>query len=157
MAVQITNKNPKAIQQRIANLRNIAVKVGIQGTEAARLNGKATIADIAAIHEFGLGNVPERSWLRAWHDENRETALEKLRKGYRRVISGEINPETLATAFGIWAVSSIQERISSGLSPALEAETIRRKESSVPLIDTGLLRSSITFVLETGEMVGVIP
>lgn len=157
MSVRIQNKNPKAIEKRIAAMRTVAVKVGIQGTEAARVNGKATIADIAAIHEFGLGNVPERSWLRSWHDENLEVARDKLRKGYRKVISGDITPETLATAFGIWAVASIQERIASGLSPALEAETVKRKGSSVPLIDTGLLRSSVTFVLETGEMVGIIP
>ena len=155
MSNTVREKNPKAIKQLIAKLsRPIVVRVGIQGSEASRMYEGVSVADIAAIHEFGLGNNPVRSWLRAWFDENEQRLAEDLRRGYRRVIAGDINAETLANAFGLRAVTSIQERISAGISPPLHPETIRRKGSSTPLIDTGVLRSSVTFVLESGEMVG---
>jgi hypothetical protein len=158
MGVQLKHKNRDGVRRLIARAKHVDIKIGVQGSDAKRDHGGVSIADIAAIHEFGLGNNPERSWLRAWHDENAEVAREKLRKGYRKVLTGEINVETLGTAFGIWAVSSIQERIAAGIAPGLEAETIARKGSSVPLIDTGLFRSSITYVLESGDMIGgVIP
>ncbi len=158
MGVRIQHKNRDGVQRVIARAKHVEIRIGVQGSDAKRDHGGVSIADIAAIHEFGLGNVPERSWLRAWHDENQTLAPEKLRKGYRKVLSGEINVETLGTAFGVWAVASIQERISSGIAPGLEGETVARKGSSIPLIDTGLFRSSITYVLSSGEMIGgIIP
>lgn len=147
MGSSVKQKNPTALKDRIAAMPRVVIKVGVQGTTANRQHGKVTVCDIAAIHEFGLGNVPERSWLRAWYDEHEAEAVAMIRKGYQKVISGEINAQTLATAFGVWAVASIQERISAGISPALNPETVDSKGSSVPLIDTGLLRSSITFVV----------
>jgi len=158
VGVKVKQRNPNAIKDRIAATPRISVKVGVQGTEATRDHGGVTVVDIAAIHEFGLGNVPSRSWLRAWYDAHETEAAEKMRKGYQKVISGEINAETLGRAIGLWAVASIQERISAGISPGLSDATKARKESTTPLIDTGLFRSSITFVLSTGDILsGVLP
>lgn len=158
MGVKIQHKGRDVIKDITKRAIPVAVKIGVQGKEAGKAHGKATVADIAAIHEFGLGNNPRRSWLRDWVDLNEAVSREKLRKGYQKVLSGQINVETLATAFGTWAVASIQERIAAGISPALSPETVKRKESSIPLIDTGVLRSSITFILESGDMVGgIIP
>ena len=154
MASGVKQNNRNAIKDRM-KLPRITIKVGVQGTEAERSHGSVTIVDIAAIHEFGLGNVPERSWLRAWFDEHEAEGLEKLRKGFQKVIAGSITVETLGTALGTWAVASIQERISAGISPDLaettkagKAALAKGQTSYIPLIDTGLFRSSITFIVE---------
>ena len=155
-SVRIQDKNPDAIRKRMEALsERIRVRIGIQGVEASKDHGGATVADIAAIHEFGLGNVPVRSWLRGWYDGAEAQIREDLRKGMQKVIAGEISQHTLATALGLKGVVGIQERISSGIPPELSPETIDRKESATPLIDTGLFRSSITFVLDSGDMIGV--
>jgi hypothetical protein len=39
----------------------------------------------------------------------------------------------------------VQMRISQGIPPALAQATVDRKKSSVPLVDTGQLRSAITW------------
>lgn len=154
----VTEKNPNAIKDLIKRLSpRLIVKVGIQGAEASKVHPESprvTVVDIAAIHEFGLGNNPVRSWLRAWFDQNEVQLREDIRRGYRRVISGEINLETLGIAIGTKSVASIQERISTNIPPPLKPQTIERKESSTALIDTGLLRSSVTFVLDSGDMIG---
>lgn len=153
MGVKVTNRNGGVIKELIARLEHrMNVKVGVQGSDATKPHGPVTVVDIAAIHEFGLGNNPERSWLRAWFDENQGEATAKLRSGMQNVIAGKISIETLGRALGLWAQTSMQARIAAGISPGLAAETIARKESSTPLIDTGVFRSSITFVVETGEM-----
>lgn len=158
MGAKVSQRNPRAIKDRIAAIKPLSVKVGVQGTEANRPHGKVTVVDIAAIHEFGLGNVPVRSWLRGWYDAHEAEGMEKLRSGYRKVIAGELTVEVLGHALGVWAVASIQERISAGITPALKPATIEAKESSTPLIDTGLLRSSVTYVLSTGDILsGVLP
>lgn len=156
--VRITDKNPEALRELGNRLKSTRrVRVGVQGSEASRPHGgKATVADIGAIHEFGLGNNPVRSWLRGWYDENESKIAEDIRNGFRKVIAGDISIDTLCEALGLRFVSGIQERISAGIAPPLSPETIARKESSTPLIDTNLFRSSITFVVEsTGEMTGV--
>lgn len=153
--MSVTEKNPRALKDLVKRLQQgVVIKVGIQGAQASKDHDGITVADIGAIHEFGLGNNPVRSWLRAWFDENENVLREDLRRGYRKVIQGAINPETLAEALGLKMVASIQTRITNGIPPALSPETIARKESSVPLIDTGVFKSSITFVLESGNMVG---
>ena len=156
--VKITNRNGNAIKEMVARLEHrLNVKVGITAAVGSRSHGGATILDIAGFHEFGTVNIPARSWLRGWFDENETEAQNRIRKGMQKVIAGEISIETLGYALGLWAQTGIQARISAGIAPALAAETVAKKGSSTPLIDTNVFRSSITFVVESGEMLnGVV-
>jgi len=123
------------------------VEVGIMGAEASeahRTGGGQTIAAIMGYHEFGVG-VPRRSWLRDWYDER----VKELYKKYRVIASGvgsrHFSIDQALDQFGSFAVGDLQKRWSEGIPPPLEQETIDRKGSSVPLIDTGQSRSSVTF------------
>jgi hypothetical protein len=116
-----------------------------------------SIVEIGAIHEFGAGNVPERSFLRATVDLHQKKYQRYLTKGLRREVmqaaagkqaSGE--SITLKRA-GLMAEGDIKKRIASGINPPLSPITIARKKSSVPLIDTGQLRASIASELRKGR------
>jgi hypothetical protein len=102
---------------------------------------------VAAAHELGLG-VPERSWLRGWADENEDENAALMKRIARGIAKGDIPLEQLAEQTALSMTSGIQERISRGIPPPLSQTTIDRKGSSVPLIDTGQLRTSITGVSE---------
>jgi hypothetical protein len=107
-----------------------------------------TIAEVGAFHEFGLG-VPQRSFIRAWADENDGVNKKRLRKIADAVVSGHISsPRQGLERFGLLAVGEIQRRMADGIEPALDERTVKQKGSSVPLIDTGQLRSSITHRVE---------
>lgn len=123
--------------------------IGVQGQDAARTHegGKETMAEIANQHEFGLG-VPERSWLRAWMDENEAMIRNDLRRAAMRIIEGKLTPAKAAEILGMKYVAHIQTRIANGILPANSERTIARKGSSTPLIDTGQFRSSITSIME---------
>jgi len=102
---------------------------------------EATLAEIASFHEFGLG-VPQRSFLRAWFDENEErlfaTFVDRL---------GANGPTGWAVALNqvaLWVQADIQLRITKHIPPPLKKATVDRKKSSTPLIDTGQLRAAIT-------------
>jgi hypothetical protein len=127
------------------------VKVGIQGAEATAPKrgddaGDLDLVTVAAIHEFGLG-VPERSWLRAWVDENRTMIEADLRKAAQLVIGGKARLDVTLERVGLKFQAAIQERIVAGIAPALAPETIARKGSSTPLVDTGQLKSAITYIV----------
>jgi hypothetical protein len=122
--------------------------VGVIGEKASADHEGITVGELAEIHEFGLG-VPERSFLRAWFDQNREKVIVRLRAAHRKVLLGELTPQRAGEIIGLWAVGEIQRFIADGkVKPALDPRTVVAKGSSVPLIDTGQLRSAISYAVE---------
>lgn len=127
------------------------LSVGVLGPNAAKAHEGAdglSVADIGAIHEFGLG-VPERSFLRGYFDEHANTVAEAA----RRLIASR-GPTTQAlNLLGQFVVGQIQIRIANNIPPALAPATVARKKSSVALIHTGQLRGAISYKIdkETGQ------
>ena len=107
-----------------------------------------TLLQVAVFNEFGTSTIPARSFLRAWFDENRDVIREKFAILMRSVIAGDRTKEQILDLIGLWAVGQIQLRIAAGIGPANAESTIRQKGSSTPLINTGLLRASISFLVE---------
>jgi len=124
------------------------VKVGVFGDAASAVKdegGEAiTIGALAEIFEFGLGNNPERSWLRGYVDENNSRISLMINRLAQQVYSGKLSPEAALRLLGAKLVGEIQQRISAGIAPENAESTVKRKGSSVPLIDTGQFRGSIT-------------
>ena len=113
-----------------------------------------TIAEIGAVHEFGapVVNVPERSFLRSFVDENES----KIRKSQKRiaemVVQGQLpSIEAGLDRLGLTLVGQIQENIRAGIPPELQPKTVARKGSSVPLIDTAAMISAITHRVEPAK------
>lgn len=140
------DKGFRALQKRVFGLLNPSVSVGVTAKSGAqKTDGGMTVLDVANIHEFGLGTVPERSFLRAYIDENQGRIQKMLVVLLESVVAGKRSPQQALDILGAKMVGEIQARISAGISPPLTPETIARKGSDVPLIDTGQLRASITF------------
>lgn len=133
-----------------------ALSVGVLGSEAAAQHEDTdlTVAEVAEIHEFGLGSAPRRSFLAGWFDEKRDEIENVVVKGGRALARGKLTMPALLEQIGGWAVGSIQERISNNIPPPNAAETIKRKGSSVPLIAKGQLRASITYRVEASKLGG---
>lgn len=137
-----------------------SVKVGVRGAEASAPKKPhegepptgLTLVEVATWHEFGLGNNPERSFLRAWVDENQDRVLYAMRALGKKLIMSEITEQQVADVIGLLAQSGVQEYIAIASNfQELNEEYARRKGSSSPLIDTGQLRSGITYETKTGE------
>lgn len=109
-----------------------------------------TQVDIASWNEFGVTiggvvHVPERSFLRGTIDRKHAEITKRAAKELPKAFAGK---QSVAAAFervGIATVGLIQDRIAEGIAPGNDAKTIERKGSSKPLIDSGQLRSSITY------------
>jgi hypothetical protein len=155
MTVRVVDHGADALIRRIQRGRQpTTVKTGVigDGAQARSVNGGAaalTVADVASFNEFGIG-VPERSFIRAYVDENQPQLIQRLRAIARAVAKGKPLEPGLEQ-FGALVVGEIQRRISAGIAPENHPDTIERKGSSTPLIDTGQLRSSITYLVERGR------
>lgn len=110
-----------------------------------------TILDVGTIHEFGLGHNPQRSFIRGWADENEAKNQKTIRTMMRSVAQGKRTLEDAAAILGLRFVGDIQRRMRDRIPPPLSSETVKRKGSDVPLIDTGQLRSSIQFKVGYGR------
>lgn len=110
--------------------------------------------EIAMAHEFGIG-VPERSFLRAWVEDNENVIFGMLRKWAAAIVTGEITYAEAQQRFGEFAVNSIRSRIIRGIDPPLLPETIDRKETgrfaTIPLINTGQLHDAIIYQIDRKE------
>jgi len=106
-------------------------------------------ATVAAVQEFGSsdGRIPERSFLRSGIADSEQGIKKLYDKMMPDVISKDLNIDVIQSLVGEFVVGNIVQKISEGIEPANAPSTIKRKGSSTPLIDTGHLRQSITYVL----------
>lgn len=148
--IKDVDRGYEALVRRFYTLEDTPIiDVGVLEAEGAKEHEGGergvTVLDVATWNEFGTGQIPERSFIRAWFDQNLNGARELVRRLLESVVVGKRNlpdvPELLGTTF----VGQIQKRISTGIPPKNADSTVDRKRSSKPLIDTGQLRSSITF------------
>ncbi len=152
MSVKVEDKDRgyNELVKKIEGMDRLAILVGVFEREGAQPHGDDafTVLDVAAVHEFGTDTVPQRSFIRAWFDENIEKAREALRRLMVQALQGKLTPEQCIERFGLWVQGEIQKRMAQGIPPPLAESTIEQKGSSVPLIDTGQMRSSVTFKVE---------
>lgn len=153
-AVTDKDRGYDALFRRLAKQnQGRVVDVGVMGRESSKAyqatqdSAPLTVADVASKNEFGLG-VPERSFIRAYVDANRNRIIVDLREMAKRVIDGQIKSfDAGLELIGLKIQREIMERIRSGIEPPNAQVTIDRKGSSVPLIDTGQLINSITYLV----------
>lgn len=124
--------------------RSTAIAVGF--FSSARYQDGTPVAHVAAIHEFGAGAMPERAFFRA--------SARRMEDELAPVLRARIDPQTLqvdnalANELGARGAGIVQTTIShEDYSPRAPntRETIERKGSSTPLIDTGRMRQSVTW------------
>lgn len=124
------------------------IHVGIMAKDGAKPHGEdeITVAEIAAIHEYGLGDAVERSFLRAWFDKHQDQVREALRRQTALVIEGKLDRYNALAQMGAWIAGEIQRYISANqVKPPTSAETNERKGSTTTLVDDGILKSAISF------------
>jgi hypothetical protein len=163
--VKITDRDNgfRALVAKTKNVRPVTIRVGVNGNPHHDAGGFATLHgaaphtpaapiandELGAIHEFGLGNNPERSFLRAWLDDEKLwlPELEKeLDAADPRV------PLAWAKRFGAFAVESVRARMRRGILPELKVDTILRKmNGDTPLIETEQLMKAVEFDVKEGK------
>lgn len=122
-----------------------------------RLPGEeVTLAQLAAIHEFGtkpstVPVIPERSFMRSAIDSNHSQLEQMISKLAGKVADGNITKVKALGIIGQFVKQLMKNKIIGGLAPPLQPETIARKGSSKPLIDTGQLINAIDFEIMEGK------
>lgn len=114
-------------------------------------DGMSVIA-IGAIHEYGLGNNPRRSFLRVPFTTKKDELSKAIAKQFDDVLDNGKPADKALGLIGLQAAQISQESfITKGFGKwaDLKQATKNAKGSSQVLIDTGTLRNSITYVVRS--------
>lgn len=133
-------------------------RVGILGSQNAvhTTDGSSsaeglTNAEIGAIHEFGLGNNPQRSFLRIPISENLQKSMKASGAFDKEVLAGVIASGTVipwVKKVAIIAEAIVAQAFDTGGFGAWPASNMAGKKNHQTLVETQQLRNSITSEVE---------
>lgn len=160
ITTRVIDHSKDVLKSVIAMTRN-RVLVGVPSAKAAREADDAHGADreinnaaLAYIHDNGApeAGIPARPFMRPGIENAKPAIIKGFKEAGQAALSGQHDRVVkMLNRIGLTAQSAIQEKITDGPFVPLKPETIERKGSDKPLIDTGQLRKSITYVVETPE------
>lgn len=160
MDVTVTKDRLADVLKSIHGLVAKEVLIGIPESEDSRNKREADgsplgNAAIGYIQETGspANNLPARPFLVPGVEAALKPATAKLKAGATKALDGQADAgEKSMHAAGMIAQNSVRATINAGVSPPLAPSTLagrrrRGRTGTVPLIDTGQLRNSITYVI----------
>ena len=126
-------------------MTDMEIQVGFQGDQ--KYEDGTSIAQVAAVNEFGASDIPERPFMRQSF-ENHEGELQAACDAAQRLVSSGGSAEQALQQIGVVAKGLVQDEIvNGGFAPNAES-TIKKKGSDQPLIDTGYMRQSVNYVVK---------
>ncbi len=149
MPVRDVDHGYAKLVENVFGIEKPKITVGIfEVAGASTYSDGVTLLEVAIYNEFGTDKIPERSFIRAWFDENESKCKEAVRVMLVAVLAGKYTKEQALEMLAQRFVGEIQKRIAAGIPPENAPATIAAKGSSTPLIDKGQLRSGITYKVD---------
>ena len=154
--VEVTNDRMSELLRAMSDLVTSDVLVGVPAETTDRSAGQPiNNATLGYIHEHGApaAGIPARPFLIPGVAAVEDKVAEQLKKGAQAALQGDDRAvQQRLHAAGLVAETSVKNTINAGVEPALAESTVqnrarRGRTGTVPLIDTGKLRNSITHVI----------
>ena len=155
--LKVLKDNLPGLLEGLRKLDKNEVLVGVPNDTTNRKDSgtEMTNATLAYLHDNGspVRNIPARPFMEPGIKSAKEAIAENLRFAADRFVAGGTSQAKRdLNKVGLIAQSAIRSKINEGIAPALTKSTLaaRRKRGRTgtkPLVDTGQLRNSITYVL----------
>lgn len=155
MTIQKLKANLKQLKQFSKSLNAIIdkeVKIGVFADKGGNLTYEdgTTVLENAIWQEYGTSTIPARSFIRAPVEIRKQEIINFINTTYTQYLNNAISNDQGLELIGVFVYNKINMAFTNngyGTWPALKSTTIKQKGSSKPLIDQGLLRRSITWVI----------
>ena len=149
-----------AYEENLKRFKRSIVKAGILASSGAETYkdedmfkdtiDEITVFQIGMIHEFGVPekNIPSRSFIRVPIENNIKEITKLIENNHKLVSENSMSAKVALDRIGLKAQNTIKESFRNNDWKPLKRATIKRKGSSRPLIDTGQLIGSISYIVE---------
>lgn len=126
-------------------LERVTVTVGIHEQDASRkIDDGLSNAVLGFWHEYGTSRAPQRSFLRSTYDRKEDEYRRFFKAAMARAARRGKRIRALDLV-GMKIAADVKETIRAHIPPPNAPETIAKKGSSTPLIDSGELLNSIDY------------
>ncbi len=149
MAIEFSDMTPEGRKflKELRKLESLEVRVGFQSGEVTYEDTGADLAEIAAYNEFGSSSTPARPFMKQSF-ENHGSELQKACDVANQTLANGGSAEKALNKIGVFCKGLVrQEIVDGGFAPNAES-TIAKKGSAQPLIDSGLMRKSVNYVVK---------
>lgn len=133
----------------LEELERLSLRVGFQAGENEYPDG-ADMVDVAYWNEVGTDRIPFRPFLRQTFDEH-QSEIEAFADACVDGVANGGLADAVYQKLGTYVKGLVQTQITDGHFDENAPSTIAAKGSSHPLIDTGLMRAAVNFVIEEGD------
>lgn len=151
-SVLIRRTDAGALARIVENVRSMGLNKLQVGLPAGGAHSGTDLSmyELGAVHEFGSPSrgIPARPFITPSITSNQEKYKKMLRAQAKQLIFRRVSLNTALSIVGEAAKSDIQKYMLSASFTPLKPETIKRKGSSKPLIDTGQMRNAITYEIK---------
>jgi len=148
------------IDKQLDVLNGHVLTIGFQGSSALVMHGGsgANVATVAMFNEFGTENSPERPFMRRTVSANRSKMKLESAELFAQVLNLKISAIDALDRLGRAVAEMMAEQIDASprWAPPNAESTIESKGSDQPLVDTGLMKSSITWAIRKGSAMGPV-
>jgi len=140
------DKGWSKIIREMKQAAELTVEVGVQAGETTE-DGKADLAAVASINEFGTDTIPSRPFMRESFDQNIGKIDKFMQDAGGKIVAHQISARQGLELVGYEMTGIIQKKIVDGPwvpnTPATIRQKKNEKDKNSPLIDIGRLRQSI--------------
>lgn len=142
------NGGLRGLFDRLRDIGKPKVYIGVPSSKnPIHKDSGINMATLLAIHTLGAPSkgIPQRDAIRPPLINNAQRYTDLMAQGIRNAIANKEDPSVVYEKIGIVASNDVKQYFIEGNFKPLADATVDRKGSSKPLIDTGELRSSITY------------
>lgn len=155
MSVKITVDRLHEILNAVKHLSSMDVYVGVPESAGEHDGSEISNAQLAYLMDKGspANNIPARPFLYEGIADAQKQVADQLGKAAEQALDGHADKaETFLNAAGLVAQNAVKNRITEGDFAPLKPATIKARKrqgfaGTKPLVHTGQLRNSITYVV----------
>lgn len=149
--IKVRKDITKQVKKNLLDFSQLDLLVGVpqEKTEREGNSEPITNAELMFIHTNGspIRNIPKRPTIEPTIEENKERISEMFKIAVNKVLANKGDGRADLEKIGLWTVNKIKAKFGSDELAPNAPSTIAHKGDNNPLIDTGQLRNSITYVI----------
>lgn len=155
VSIKVRKDIYKQVKKKLLDFSKQDLLIGVPQEKTQREGNERSItnAELMFIHTNGspARNIPKRPTIEPTIDENKAKITEKFKNAVNKILQNKGDGKDDLEKLGLWIVNKVKARFGSDELAENAPSTIAKKGSDRPLIDTGQLRNSVTYVIRNKQ------